>query len=343
MYHHNYMNVKISKIVYFINFNQDNSCFCIGTDEGYEIYNCEPFKKIKKKNIPPYGIAYIAMLYRTNILALIKKNGLEDEKKEKNLILYDDQSDEITSQIEFNEKIREVFLRKSEIVVLLPKSIFIYDLVSMKLKKKIGLNNIQKALCSITYINNFKIAYSGYKIGEVNLHHFTNNQLKDEIKVIKAHKSKINKISLSNSGLLLATCSEKGTLVRIFNATDGDLLKELRRGSDETLINWIHFSFNDNLVLCQSKKGTIHIFNTHFHETSKKKNATFKLGAYFKDYLPKYFSSEWSFAHFHFPSIKTIAVFMNSNNSIFALNFKGNFYKINYNNKNYVTVIKNHY
>ena len=35
------------------NFNQNSSCFCIGTDKGYHIYNSIPFKKLlsrSKKN-----------------------------------------------------------------------------------------------------------------------------------------------------------------------------------------------------------------------------------------------------------------------------------------------------
>lgn len=336
------MDVKISKLVYFINFNQDNSCFCIGTDEGYEIYNCNPFKNIKKKSIPTTGICYISMLYRTNILALIKKNGLTNDKNEKNLIIYDDQKNEITSQIEFQEKIQEIFLRKKEIVVLLQRYIYIYNLLSVKCIKKIKLESVQKPLCSITYIDPFKLVCSGHEPGTVHLHQY-NSFEKDELKIIKAHKSNINYIKLSSSGLLLSTCSEKGTLIRIFNTTTGEPLKELRRGSDETVINWLNFSLNDNLILCRSAKGTIHIFNTCFHGEKKRKNNTFTLGTYFKNYLPKYFSSEWSFAHFHFPNIKTIAVFMNEENNIFVLNFKGDFYKINYNNKKFVTVIKKHF
>ena len=69
----NSLSLKISKKIYFINFNQDKSCFIVGTDEGYEIYNTDPFKKIVSKKMGKIGICYSVMLFRTNILGLIKK------------------------------------------------------------------------------------------------------------------------------------------------------------------------------------------------------------------------------------------------------------------------------
>lgn len=42
-----------SEEIICINFNQDSSCFCIGTNIGYHIYNSVPLKKLffrSKKN-----------------------------------------------------------------------------------------------------------------------------------------------------------------------------------------------------------------------------------------------------------------------------------------------------
>lgn len=44
----NDLDVK-NKILY-LNFNQDYSLICIGTEIGYKIYNVSPFKEIFKKS-----------------------------------------------------------------------------------------------------------------------------------------------------------------------------------------------------------------------------------------------------------------------------------------------------
>jgi autophagy-related protein 18 len=39
-------NHYIKETILYMNFNQDSSCICIGTETGFHIYNSEPFKNI---------------------------------------------------------------------------------------------------------------------------------------------------------------------------------------------------------------------------------------------------------------------------------------------------------
>jgi len=335
------IDITISKQIHFINFNQDSSCFCFGTDEGYELYNCNPLKCIKKKKIEKYGICYITMLYKTNLLAFIKRDPDLLSNEETKVIIYDDKLDIVNATIQFNEKICKVLMNKKYLIISLSSEIFIYNLSNIKLLKKIEILKESKGLCSITYNSDFKLAVLDDKEGYINIWNFSN--FKNPSKIgIQAHQSFINYFVFSDNGELISTCSRKGTIIRIFHTGTGQLIKELRRGSDETIINWFSFSKDNKYLLCRSKKGTVHIFHTEYKKNKQTyKNKFTYITKYLENFIPTYFQSEWSFAHFHFPNMKTVSTFLLNPNNIIVISFKGIIYKINFENKEYITIQKN--
>ena len=78
---------------------------------------------------------------------------------------------------------------------------------------------------------------------------------------IKAHKSPILKLSLSNKGDRLATCSCKGTKIRIFSLPDGQKLCTFKRGISPALIFGLNFSKEGDKLIISSDKGIINIFD----------------------------------------------------------------------------------
>lgn len=133
---------------------------------------------------------------------------------------------------------------------------------------------------------------------------------------------------LNYAGTLLATASDKGTLIRIFSTENGQPLQELRRGREKADIYSICFDLKSQWLACTSDRNTIHIFtvNVKFdaqnpiklspeeevkavdEELDEKKEGTdrpenkkSKLN-FLKGVLPKYFDSEWSYARFKVPN-----------------------------------------
>jgi WD40 repeat protein len=86
--------------------------------------------------------------------------------------------------------------------------------------------------------------------------------------IIPAHESPLAALAVDPSGNLLATASEKGTLIRVFDIQSGRLLCELRRGADRAEIFSIQFNRDGTKLCVASDKGTIHIFALDSPSTS---------------------------------------------------------------------------
>ena len=55
--------------------------------------------------------------------------------------------------------------------------------------------------------------------------------------VIQAHETELGALSVNPDGTLIASASQKGTVIKIFGADGGETLQTLRRGSGNAIIN----------------------------------------------------------------------------------------------------------
>jgi autophagy-related protein 18 len=78
--------------------------------------------------------------------------------------------------------------------------------------------------------------------------------------VIQAHKAPLSFLSINSTGTLLATSSEKGTVIRVWSIPGAEKLYQFRRGTRETRIYSMNFNLVSTLLAVSSAHDTVHIF-----------------------------------------------------------------------------------
>lgn len=80
-------------------------------------------------------------------------------------------------------------------------------------------------------------------------------------RILRAHNSTLRCMKLSPDGSLLATASEQGTLIRVYDSHTLEQIGELRRGMDHATISSLAFSSGNRWLAATSDKGTLHVFD----------------------------------------------------------------------------------
>ncbi|XP_031375096.1 autophagy-related protein 18c-like isoform X2 [Punica granatum] len=339
-----------------VSWNQDYSCFAAGTTRGFRIYNCEPFKETFRRDLKSGGFKIVEMLFRCNILALVG-GAANSQYPPHKVLIWDDHQSRCIGEFAFRSEVRGVKLRRDRIVVVLEHKIYVYNFVDLKLLHQIETLSNPRGLCCLSHhANTSVLACPGLRRGQVRVEHFGLHMTK----FINAHDNNVACFTLTMDGMLLATASTKGTLIRIFNTLDGTRLQEVRRGVDRAEISSIALSPNVQWLAVSSDKGTVHIFSLRVRvggEDSSAQSSVVQSPAllyqnsssgldplistntganpssslsFMRGVLPKYFSSEWSFAQFHLPEETQFIAAFGSKNTIVMVGVDGSFYRCSF-------------
>lgn len=320
----------------WIDTNQDQSCFVVGTETGYHIYQTDPLQLLHSRDFQGAGGVGIAtMLFRSNVIALVG-GGQNPRYPPTKVILWDDKESKAIAELTFRTSIKSVKLRRDLIVVSLESRVYVYRFSDLELIDT--LETCGSVLAVSSDPDNSVVACAGNVKGRINIV-FYNPALggpsgtradvttpsvspaRTKITNITAHESSLAVVSLSGDGSKVATASVKGTLIRVFDTQNGSKLFELRRGAERVDIYSISFSRQNEWLAVSSDKGTIHVFPIRSSSTNRNTSLMTKI------LLPSYFQSQWSFAQFRVPDYRSICAFGADPFTVVCLCADGSYYK----------------
>ncbi|CAM9793103.1 unnamed protein product, partial [Ectocarpus sp. 13 AM-2016] len=222
----------------FVGFNQDYGCFACGTDNGFRIYNVDPFRETFRRVFSNGGIGIVEMLFRCNLLALVG-GGRNPRYPPNKVMIWDDHQSRCIGELSFRSEVKAVRLRRDRVVVVLAQRIYVYRFSDLHLLDRINtIRNDQGLVALCADASNMVLACPGVSRGHVNVELYDLRRST----LIPAHESELAQLALSMDGKMVATASSRGTLLRVFDTDTGSLLHELRRGMDRAEVSSICFN-----------------------------------------------------------------------------------------------------
>ncbi|KAK0105129.1 Phosphatidylinositol 3,5-bisphosphate-binding protein [Cadophora gregata] len=213
-----------SSVALSASFNHDASCFSVGLNTGFCIFNSEPCQLRVSRDFNA-GIGAAQMLGKANFIALIG-GGRQPKFPQNKVIIWDDAKQQVAIQIPVLTTVRGVRLSRTHVIVALQNSVRVYKFKSPpELWSVFETADNPLGLCCLTPTS---LAFPGRTPGQVQL------------------------VELSTGN---------GTLIRVFATSNCARIAELRRGVDHATIFSLSIAPSGQLLAVTSDKSTLHVFD----------------------------------------------------------------------------------
>ena len=245
-----------SSVVSSVSFTRDSKTLCAALSDGFVVYSISPFEeKYHQKENRQLSQA-VTLTDSTKVVYC----GVEGQRNfsNKSACVFDCSIRRPLTQIDCPEAIHGLYMLPKMFALALKNEVRIYNFEPSGLYTQLRCASNEHAPCDfIEYGNLYLVAMCGRQPGTLRI---VSVEATGSIDIsVTAHTHAISNIRFNRDGSLVATSSEHGTLIRVFNTKTGDKVNEFRRGSFSASIQCIAFSAT-NLIAITSSKSTLHVF-----------------------------------------------------------------------------------
>lgn len=322
-----------STSVISLRLNQEHNLLSYCCDQGCRIYNVDPLHVKLSLDVDQFGTLSICeMLHRTNLLALVA-GGSRPRFADNTLIVWDDNLKKFVLELTFSSRVLALRMRTDKIIVAEKHQIHCFSL-GKEVKKifTVGTRNNPSGLFEVSSFTSSErqlLCFPGHRVGSVQILDLATCEpgVSSSPVYVHAHENEIAYLSMNQQSTLLATASQKGTLIRVFDTTSPYRvfqIVELRRGSDVATLYCLNFSHNSEFLCASSDKGTVHIFA--LKDVHLNKRSTFKK----MSFLGNYIESQWALANFTVSAECACVCAFGHNNTVYAACVDGTFTKYSF-------------
>ena len=266
-------------------FNQDVTCVCIGTERGFRIRTILPppsgsqtsstTNMVHQCQIPA-GVTLCHMLYGTSLLAIVKTST------PRTLSLVNAWTGESLRDLHFVASVKRVEMNRRILCALAADGgLHVFNLTNLQLIRSIGCNHPSDPARAIEGLNAstagaffavsnvedelFIVCRCRKRLGWVRVYKIIEQAgiRLAPIGAFDAHNHSIARIAIGGpkGKQTLATASEKGTVIRIFDlGSTFRKLGVLLRGSSLCSMHSIAFNSDATMVASSSSNCTVHVF-----------------------------------------------------------------------------------
>lgn len=268
-----------------VNISNNGENFGVTLQHSVQIYSINPVKRVFLKDFVNCTITHMSIIDDGSMISFSTRNVTPIERKYK-AVIWNIQSNQLITEISLDEEILSLHLSRQFLLIVLINSVIVYDISQRKTQCEQLTSENSRGTADLIESDKPLVAICGLQVGSVHVSEIVSSSklssssdadfsdLKDfdvigfkpsisgdsSSIIFQAHSHPLAAIKFSPDGSLIATSSEKGTVVRLFDAFTGNHLSTFRRGNIPSNILALCFSQSNSELIAVSDNGTAHLF-----------------------------------------------------------------------------------